>query len=544
MLVYSFWRYRDYAVVPEWNLGNYLAFFHSSAYSTVLLRTALLSLLITLISVCLAYPFAYFLVCVPRRLAVVLVVMVMIPLWANTIVRNFVWFSILGERGLINRALTGLGIVARPVPILFTPTAVLIVGVYISISFAALALFPVLEKISPSLVESAKDLGATPLGAFRRVTLPLSLAGVQAAALLVFVPTLGLFITPMLLGGPNATMMANLVVPFFNAILNYAQGAALSFVALVLVVIAMIALGRSLDLEKLYASGVGSAMATRSAAPTPWGLRLYAGGFLLFLFLPVIMLVVFSLNESMDFPLREWTVDWYYQVLTNPIVADAATNTLIIGFSAALIAIAICAPLAYGIVRFQYRFGGLLNFLVLLPMVVPGFMLGAALLVVLNKVGLAFSLTAIIIGHVTVARLHVRAALRLPGAPGAAADLRPQPRRGRARPGRQRPGDLPQGHAAPDAAGHPRGRALRVHPVARRVHHHLPAERFNADHPHVHLRPDEKGASRRPSTRWARCSWPRPSPSCCSGARACCCAPWANPGQPGRGSLDDATTSL
>jgi ABC-type spermidine/putrescine transport system permease subunit I len=406
MLVYSFFTYSNYEITAALTLHNYETFFRRTSYGFILLRTLGLAAAITAITLILAFPFAYYLSIVNARIYPVVLFLVAAPLWTNTVVRNFAWFPLLGESGPLH-LLVGLGLTSGPVSLLYSKTAVLIGGVYLSLPFAVLSILPVILQISPSLKEAARDLGAKPMTVMTKVVLPLSYAGLQTAAVLVFVPALGMFITPSLLGGTSSVMIANLTVPFFTTALDYAQGSALVFITMVCVFVVLFGMRRSVDIKKLYASGLGSSVARRTSSAPPLLLHLYAVFFLCFLMAPIATSLVMSFNEASLFPLRDWTLNWYREALANPAIRSAFANTFALGLATALLSIAIAAPLAYGLVRFRYRGSMVLQAVILIPMIVPSFMLGAALLILLNKVGLAFCFTGIVIGHTTYVMPYV-----------------------------------------------------------------------------------------------------------------------------------------
>jgi spermidine/putrescine transport system permease protein len=190
-------------------------------------RSLWLAVVTTVICLILAYPFAYFIA--TRRPVVrnVLLVLVMIPFWSNFLVRTYAWRVLLGSDGPVSQLtqLLGLG----QTRILFTPLAILIGLVYGFLPFMVLPLYAAIERIDWSLVEAARDLYANGWKAFRRVTLPLSRPGVVAGSILVFIPSLGAYVTPEILGGAKTTLLGSYIVQQFLAARNWPFGAALSF---------------------------------------------------------------------------------------------------------------------------------------------------------------------------------------------------------------------------------------------------------------------------------------------------------------------------
>ena len=170
----------------------------------------------------------------------------MAPAWVSYLLRVFSWKLMLGTGGALNQILLALGLLREPAPwLLYSMSAVVAVLVYVWIPFAALPIFAALERIDRSLLEAAADLGAPPWQAFRRVTLPLSLPGVSAAFCLVFIPTLGEYVTPLLVGGPRGQLFGNLVQSQFQKAMNWPLGSAMSFLMLLVAVPVMLLLART-----------------------------------------------------------------------------------------------------------------------------------------------------------------------------------------------------------------------------------------------------------------------------------------------------------
>ena len=239
MFVYSFWTTRSYQVVADWTLANYVAFFESATYPRVLLRTFVSSLLITVITLLAAYPLAYFIVRYTRTWQKVLLGAVILSFWTSGLLRAYAWMALLGDSGIINKSLMQLGLIDEPLGfLLYNPFAVILVMVYFSLPFAVIAIYASLEKMDWSLVDAAADLGASPARAFRHVTLPQTLPGVASATVLTFVPLMGMFFVPMLLGDASSVMIAPLIANQMQAF-QLGLGAASSFIVAIVVMIAL-----------------------------------------------------------------------------------------------------------------------------------------------------------------------------------------------------------------------------------------------------------------------------------------------------------------
>ena len=229
-------------LLEGWNLASYRRLGESLVLE-IALRSFLLAILTTVVCLAISYPFAYYIA--TRRPAVrnVLLVLVMIPFWSNFLVRTYAWRVLLGTDGPISQLSQLLG--GEPIRVLFTNSAVLIGLVYGFLPFMVLPLYAALERMDWSLVEAARDLYADGWTAFRKVTLPLSMPGVIAGSILVFIPTLGAYVTPEILGGAKTTLLGSYIVGQFLAARNWPFGSALSFAVMAVMLGATIVYFRS-----------------------------------------------------------------------------------------------------------------------------------------------------------------------------------------------------------------------------------------------------------------------------------------------------------
>ncbi len=244
VFVYSF-ATRDTTgrtVLRDWNLSSYERLF-SSVVGEIFLRSIVLAILTTLICLAVSYPFAYYIATRPARVRNVLLIFVMIPFWSNFLVRTYAWRVILGSDGPISQISQGFG--GEPIRLLFTNTAVLIGLVYGFMPFMILPLYAALERMDWTLVEAARDLYADGWSAFQKVTFPLSTPGVVAGSILVFIPTLGAYVTPAILGGAKTVLMGDYIVSQFLAARNWPFGSALSFAIMFVMLLATVFYFRS-----------------------------------------------------------------------------------------------------------------------------------------------------------------------------------------------------------------------------------------------------------------------------------------------------------
>ncbi|MGQ0567862.1 MAG: ABC transporter permease [Gemmobacter sp.] len=238
-LTMSTWSLSGYDIDQTPGLGNYAAMAENPMFRVLILRTLTISLTCTLITVLLVYPMAYYVAFHTHRNKALWLIVMTLPFWTSYLLRVFAWKVVLGYEGVLNTALIGLGIVSEPVAaLLYSQTAVTIVLAHSWAAFAILPIYVSLEKIDRSYLEAAADLGDGPFRRFRRITFPLSLPGVVAAFILMFVPTMGEYITPAMVGGPDGMMVGNLVLAMFGPINNWPAGAALAVVIMLTIAMA------------------------------------------------------------------------------------------------------------------------------------------------------------------------------------------------------------------------------------------------------------------------------------------------------------------
>jgi spermidine/putrescine transport system permease protein len=237
MFAHSFWLVRDGFIVHDWNLHNYAKLFQNPVYAQVLFRSMRIAAGVTLFSLLLGYPVAYYMSFHAGIRKDLLYQLVIVPLWVSYLVRGYAWKTILGSGGVLNGFLQYLHITHEPVSFfLYSPFAVVLMLTHIYTPFVFLPLYASLEHIPDNLIEASHDLGATPRATFLRVILPLSLPGLLAGATFAFVLTLGDFLAPQLVGGPSSIMIANIVQSLFGTAYDWPSGAAISVLILVLTV--------------------------------------------------------------------------------------------------------------------------------------------------------------------------------------------------------------------------------------------------------------------------------------------------------------------
>lgn len=237
IVLFSFWTQDFMTVDTTFTTANYREIYDSPIYGLLLQRSLMVSGIVTAVTVLLAYPVAYFISfhVHPSKKSIWLF-LITIPFWTSYLIRVFLWKVILGYNGVINSGLLQLGIIDEPLTfILYNVNAVIITLAHAFAPFAILPIFVVLEKIDRSLLEASQDLGESKFSTFLRVTLPLSMPGVVGAVLIVFIPTIGDYVTPELMGGASGKLIANMIQTQFLQLNNAPLGAALAIVAMLCV---------------------------------------------------------------------------------------------------------------------------------------------------------------------------------------------------------------------------------------------------------------------------------------------------------------------
>lgn len=235
---------------PVTGLGNYRDFFGSPVYADVLATTFRISGLVTLVTLLLGFPYAYLMTLASPFWRGVMLVAVLIPFWTSLLVRTFAWVLMLGDTGVVNDFLISAGLVDEPVSLIRNQTGVLIGMVQVMLPYAVLPMFAAMRQIDRRLVDAAEGLGARPAVAFWKVYAPLTLPGVAASCLLVFISSIGFYVTPALLGGPKDVMIGELIVQQLSAVLRWGFASALAVVLLVVTAVLLLLVSRIVNIGR------------------------------------------------------------------------------------------------------------------------------------------------------------------------------------------------------------------------------------------------------------------------------------------------------
>ncbi|MEY8762848.1 MULTISPECIES: ABC transporter permease [Clostridium] len=234
------------------SFDNYRRIF-SPLYFKIFLDSISIAFITTLFTLILGYPFAYLVAKIPKRFRVLAIMLIIIPFWTNSLIRTYAWMILMSTEGLINNVLIKMGLITEPLKMLYTYGAVLVAMIYALFPFMVLPLYTSIEKVNKGYIDAAKDLGANSIKAFLTVTLPLTMPGIVAGCILVFIPSLGLFYICDLMGGSKVMLIGNLIKNQFLVSRDWPFGAAVSVAMmvgiLIIVGVGIKLLGKKIDLE-------------------------------------------------------------------------------------------------------------------------------------------------------------------------------------------------------------------------------------------------------------------------------------------------------
>jgi ABC-type spermidine/putrescine transport system permease subunit II len=382
MALYSFWPTRGGDVVHDFTLGNYSRLFEEPLYVRTLLRTFWVVGLSSLLTVAVTFPFAYFVatkVRPSRRLAWIL--LAVLPFFTSYLIRVFSWLNIFGTPvGFFQQGTSGI----------------VVTFVYLLFPLAFLTSYVTLERMDPGLREAASDLGARPWQVLAKVTVPLAGSGLLAGFAFSFIAMAGDYVTPRLIGGTKGSLFSNLIVNQFGLSVQWGYGSTLALVLLVSVLAFLVVLRVAVGTR---AAGDFTMRYEPQRAPF---LAAYSTLFVLFLYLPIVLLVLFAFNTSsfVGFPVTGLTATWFSEVLGDPDVIAAFWTSLEVALYAVTLAIVVGTPAAVQLARTRGRRRDLRLTALTLPLLVPPVVLGLGIIIGLNAIGVSRGFWLIVLGHV------------------------------------------------------------------------------------------------------------------------------------------------
>ena len=253
LFLMTFWRNSLGGVEIDWTLANYTRLLSRPIYVELMLKSMRIAMTSTFVTLLVAFPLAYWIAGKPPHRRAQLVFLILVPFWTSYVVRTFAWIPLLGNNGVINYLLLRIGIVSHPLDIfLFNQFTVQLGLLYVYLPYATLPMLLSLERLDRDLLYAAADLGASPWRQLWRITIPLCLPGILGGAILVFIMSLGAYVTPALLGGASGIMIANVIPDLFGSGMNWPLGATLSFFLMVVTMAWIFLVGSRVGLRRIF----------------------------------------------------------------------------------------------------------------------------------------------------------------------------------------------------------------------------------------------------------------------------------------------------
>ncbi|MHC2569797.1 ABC transporter permease subunit [Rhizobium leguminosarum] len=405
------------------DLSVYQQMFSAGVYVKVLANTFAIAAQVTLVCLLFGYPIAFWLAGMPERRRRMAMWLVLLPFWVSPLLKNFAWIVLLARKGIVAQVLMGMGFDTE-LNLLYGRGAVVFGMAHAMLPVAILTMLPTMLSIDSRLVPAAMTMGASRSQSFWRIFLPLSMPGVAAAGLLIFVMGLGFFITPALLGSPNDTVIGQMMITQVQKLFNLRLAGALAALLLAVTLITIALYDRLFGMSAISGNGAGLKRGGVIGAIGGWMIeigaavsdvfarllpaRLGKGAFTVFVWLVIAVLIVpvlafppmaFSGSTFLEFPPKSFSLRWFQTYLSSDQWMGATTRSAVIAIVTGALATLISGMAAYGLARTQRKVGGVIFLSFMLPMVVPNIVIGVSLFYVLAKVGLIATDTGILLGH-------------------------------------------------------------------------------------------------------------------------------------------------
>ncbi|MEZ2128069.1 MULTISPECIES: ABC transporter permease subunit [unclassified Sinorhizobium] len=405
------------------DLSVYQQMFSAGVYVKVLANTFAIAAQVTVVCLLIAYPIALWLAGMEERRRRMAMWLILLPFWVSPLLKNFAWIVLLARKGIVAQLLTGMGFDTE-LNLLYGRGAVVFGMAHAMLPIAILTMLPTMLSIDSRLMPAAMTMGASRSQSFWRIFVPLSMPGVAAAGLLIFVMGLGFFITPALLGSPNETVIGQMMITQVQKLFNLRLAGALAALLLAVTLITIAVYDRFFGMSAV--SGNSAAVRRRSVVGALGGWiieigaaisdviarllprRLGRGAFTVFVWVVIAVLIVpvlafppmaFSGSSFLEFPPRSFSLKWFEAYIGSNQWMGATMRSAIIAVATGVLATIISGLAAYGLARSRGKAGGLVFLSFMLPMVVPNIVIGVSLFYILAKVGLIASDLGIVLGH-------------------------------------------------------------------------------------------------------------------------------------------------
>ncbi|MBN9072905.1 MAG: ABC transporter permease subunit [Rhizobiales bacterium] len=398
-------------------LSGYVKVVTDGFYWTILFNTFKLSAIVAAGTLLVAYPLAMRACMAGPRMRLILLIFMTVPMWTSLLARSYAWISVLDRRGLVNSVLTSLQITGSPLKLLHTTGATVIGSIYIMLPMMALALFAQMSKIDLTTLKAARTLGAGPAQTFLRVFLPLSFPGIVSGTVLTFIVSLGLFVTPVLLGGPQDRTFSMLIEQEVNTFGNFSRAAELSVFLLVVSGLLLLVLLRLTNRRQRPGRRAKAITGTRAAGllarlivmlrifEMRWFWNVVILAVLAFIMLPLVTLVPMSLGSSnyLEFPPKTYSLRWYDALFHDSRWITAFLNSLMVGLLAALISVVVGTSAALAMRDRRQRGARLIAPLFVAPSLIPPMVYAIGAYITSVPLGLQDSVLGLALAHSALA---------------------------------------------------------------------------------------------------------------------------------------------
>ncbi|RVI61304.1 ABC transporter permease subunit [Sinorhizobium meliloti] len=409
--------------VNEWSLHNYQEALTDDYMWRVLLSTLRLAAEVTAMCLILGYPVAYLMIRTSPRWTQILAILVILPMWTSVLVRAYAWMVLLGRNGIINQALIGSGLISEPIQLLYNGFGVYVGMVHIMLPYMILPLFTAMKRVDLRLVDAARSAGAGGFAAFALVFVPLTAPGIAAGSLLVFILSLGFFVTPALLGGPADVTFVMLIDRQVNESLNWELAAAMAVILLVATLILVVLYWKLVDVSGQGSAGRPRAWPRRNLRAATHALGRLQPTFspgspasplvtpvlgwtvVAFLIAPILIFFPLSLSASpfLEFPPRGFSLQWFQNYFSRPDWLAATWVSIKVATFTMIAATLLGTLAAIGLVRGRFPGSRLVAGFLISPSIVPTLITAVAVYFQFARFQLVGSITGLVLAHLVLA---------------------------------------------------------------------------------------------------------------------------------------------
>jgi ABC-type spermidine/putrescine transport system permease subunit II len=421
LFLYSFWMTKNYEIIPVFTLKNYAKVFSTRQNIIMILRSVYIGLMVSILTIVISFPVAYALTFNKRlkRFKDYFLFMILISMFSSYLIRVYAWRTILGDFGIINMLLIALGLIKEPLGfLLYTKFSVILALIHILTPFTMLPIFSSLQNINPDLLKASHDLGAGNFRTLFKTVVPNCRGGLSAAFIFSFILSAGDYVIPALLGGTRGLMIGKIIADKFGMLFDWNVGSAITFVLILIifaVFFAMFILSRMLKaVEKIRITPGNRRPEDKDFEVKQYRfiqlrhrinkfpyLEFYTVLFLIFMFLPPLIIIIFSFNKARvpSLPFTGFSLKWYREIIKDPNFVSAFRNSITVAFITAFFASVLGTSSAFAYSRFDFRLKKGVYFLLVFPITIPGLLLGISLLSFFTVIKMQLSLFTVVLGH-------------------------------------------------------------------------------------------------------------------------------------------------